>query len=164
MLNLAMIFPIMIGKTALDFEATEATAQLDSPLDQPQLGELRGQIESYLEEYTQRAGLDTVEITASELKTVARGAQILRNRQPNSVLTGCVVINMPSDCDLEFWDPNNGLRMLEQPPRQRRLKAQAKNQDLIIWPSWLEHEIHENTSEETVQIIVWTTKYKSEPQ
>ena len=159
MLNLAMIFPIMIGKTALDFAATQATAH--NPLDQPQL---REQIESYLEEYTQRAGLDTVEITGSELKTVGKGQQILRNRQPNSVLTGCVIINMPSDCDLEFWDPNNGLRMLEQPPRQRRLKAQAKTQDLIIWPSWLEHEIHENTSEDTVQIIVWTTKYKSDSQ
>ena len=148
MLNLAMIFPIMIGKTALDFDPEQVTAQSDSPLDQPELAGLREQIESYLDEYAARAGMQPVAITKSWLTTLAQGEQTLRHRQLNSAVSGMIIVVLPEDCatDLEFWDPNNGLRMHEQPPRERRLKAQANQGDLVIWPSWLEHETRKNMS------------------
>ena len=143
-----MIFPIMIGKTALDFDPAQVTAQLDSPLDHAELAGLREQIESYLDEYAARAGMQPVAITKSWLTTLAHGEQTLRHRQPNSAVSGMIIVVLPEDCDtdLEFWDPNNGLRMHEQPPRERRLKAQANQGDLVIWPSWLEHETRKNMS------------------
>ena len=143
-----MIFPILIGKTAVDFDPALITAQLDSPLDQPELAGLREQIESYLDEYAARSGMNPVAITKSWLTTLAQGEQTLRHRQPNSAVSGMIIVVLPEDCDtdLEFWDPNNGLRMLEQPPRERRLKAQAKQGELILWPSWLEHESRKNMS------------------
>ena len=167
MLNLANIFPILIGKTALDFDPVfVATALLKTPpvphlelattsygtlqncLDQPELAELRTQIESYLDEYCERAGLAPVDIIGSWYNTLGKGEQILRHRHPNCAVSGAVYVVMPldSECDLEFWDPNNGLRMHEQPPRERRLKAQANQGDLVIWPSWLEHETRKNMS------------------
>ena len=158
-----MIFPIMIGKTALDFDPAQVTAQLDSPLDHAELTGLRTQIESYLDEYAARAGMQPVAITKSWLTTLAHGEQTLRHRQLNSAVSGMIIVVLPEDCDtdLEFWDPNNGLRMLEQPPRERRLKAQAKTGELILWPSWLEHESRKNMSQLNIVSISFTANYCS---
>jgi len=159
-----MIFPIMIGKTALDFDLAQVTAlEPDSPLDLPELAGLRAEIESYLDEYASRAGMNPVMITKSWLTTLAQGEQTLRHRQLNSAVSGMVIVSLPEDCDcdLEFWDPNNGLRMLEQPPRERRLKAQAKTGDLILWPSWLEHETRKNMSQRNRVSISFNANYTS---
>lgn len=159
-----MIFPIMIGKTALDFDPAQVTAlESASPLDHAELAGLRAEIESYLDEYAARAGMNPVMITDSWLTTVAQGEQTLRHRQPNSAVSGMVIVSLPEDCDadLEFWDPNNGLRMLEQPPRERRLRAQAKTGDLILWPSWLEHESRKNTSTQPRVTVSFTANYAS---
>jgi len=183
MLNLANIFPILIGKTALTFDseavtvalqkttpvphlelATTSYGTLQNCLDQPELTELRTQIESALEEYCERAGLAPVDIIGSWYNTLAQGEQILRHRHPNSAVSGAVYVVMPLDCecDLEFWDPNNGLRMHEQPPRERRLKAQAQQGDLILWPSWLEHETRKNMSMTNRISISFNANFKPE--
>ena len=165
MLNLANIFPILIGKTALTFDTAQVTAQLaTSPLDQPELAELREQIESYLDEYAARAGMNPLAITSSWTTTLIKGEQILRHRHPNSAVSGAVYVQLPEDCqcDLEFWDPNNGLRMLEQPLKERRLRAQAQQGDLILWPSWLEHETRKNISDITRISINFNANFKSE--
>ena len=180
-----MIFPIMIGKTALDFDAEAVKLALmqvkpvphlelaqtsygtmKNCLDQPELSELRAQINLALDEYTERAGMAPVEIIGSWYNTLAQGEQILRHRHPGCAVSGAVYIQLPEDahCDLEFWDPNNGLRMLEQPSRERRLKAQAQQGDLILWPSWLEHETRKNMSTEARISISFNANYKPDSQ
>ena len=167
MLNLANIFPILIGKTALDFDPVTVTEALfktapiehlvltstsygtmQNCLDQPELAEIRAQIELALDEYCERAGLAPVEIIGSWYNSLSTGEQILRHRHPAVAVSGAVYVQLPEDslCDLEFWDPNNALRMHEKPVSERRLKAQAKTGDLVIWPSWLEHETRKNMS------------------
>ena len=183
MLNLANIFPILIGKTALDFDTEEVKAALEKTtpvshlelattsygtmqncLDQPELVELREQIESYLDEYVERAGLSPVDIVGSWYNTLGQGEQILRHRHPSCAVSGAVYVVLPEDsqCDLEFWDPNNGLRMHEQPCRERRLKAQAQQGDLILWPSWLEHETRKNMSMTNRVSISFNANFKQQ--
>jgi uncharacterized protein (TIGR02466 family) len=183
MLNLAMIFPIMIGKTALDFDPTAVMSTLAKTqpiphlelamtsygtmkdcLDDPELADLRTQIESALDEYCERAGMAPVEIVGSWYNSIAQGQSILRHRHPNCAVSGAVYVDLPADCeaDLEFWDPNNGLRMHEQPPRERRLKAQAETGNLILWPSWLEHETRKNMSQRNRVSISFNANFKQQ--
>jgi len=182
MLNLANIFPILIGKQRLEFDAEtvlQALAQtapiphlelamtsygtMKDCLDQPELADLRAQIEQCLDEYCERAGMAQVKIIGSWYNSIPQGEAILRHRHPNCAVSGAVYVDLPEDCqaDLEFWDPNNGLRMHEQPCRERRLKAQAQTGDLILWPSWLEHETRKNMSTRNRVSISFNANYKS---
>jgi uncharacterized protein (TIGR02466 family) len=182
MLNLANIFPILIGKTALDFDATAVMTTLAKTppiphlvllntsygtmkdcLDDPELADLRAQIQANLDEYTERAGLMPVEIIGSWYNSIPPGQSILRHRHPAVAVSGAVYVDLPEDCeaDLEFWDPNNGLRMHEKTVSERRLRAQAKTGDLILWPSWLEHETRKNMSQRNRVSISFNANYRS---
>jgi uncharacterized protein (TIGR02466 family) len=182
MLNLANIFPILIGKTALEFDTAAVLTILaktppiphlvllntsygtmENCLDDPELSELRAQIEAALDEYCERAGMNPVKLIGSWYNSIPPGQAILRHRHPAVAVSGVVYVDLPEDCDadLEFWDPNNGLRMHELPVRERRLKAQAKTGDLLLWPSWLEHETRKNMSKRNRVSISFNANYTS---
>jgi uncharacterized protein (TIGR02466 family) len=182
MLNLANIFPILIGKQRLEFDPAKVMTTLsktepiphlvllntsygtmENCLDDPELSDLRAQIEAALDEYTERAGIESVKLIGSWYNSIPPGQAILRHRHPAVAVSGVVYVDLPEDCDadLEFWDPNNGLRMHELPVRERRLKAQAQNQDLILWPSWLEHETRKNMSTRNRVSISFNANYAS---
>jgi uncharacterized protein (TIGR02466 family) len=62
-----------------------------------------------------------------------------------SVISGTVYMQVP-DGAIEFRSPNPYAR-LEQWPYQPTASRTPNDGDLVLWPSWLEHRVSDNTSD-----------------
>jgi hypothetical protein len=181
-LQMATIFPTVIARTTVDYDRNTVIEVLnDTPmlehnilvksswgtmincLDDERLAGLKEQATNAVVEYTKKLGLFAVKPVGSWFTVIGKGQGISRHRHPGSVVSGVIWIDLPEGSpDLEFWDPTNPLRMLEQPVMEHTLTAGATEGTLVLWPSWLEHQTIPSESEKPRISISFNCLYDNE--
>ena len=129
-----------------------------------QLNFLKEELENCLQEYTQRVGLKDVEIVNSWFNNMTTGKSIKIHRHEGSVISGAFYIKVDDkSVPLRFKSPLYPYQMLSifKTPTQYvcpDYDLKPTNGQLVLFPSWLEHETDAECGERVV--ISFNTFYK----
>ncbi len=102
-----------------------------------------------------RIGYDPIEITGCWANVLAKGAAHKAHSHPNNFLSGVYYVRTHAGTDtINFHDPRSQARVIRPPVAE--LTAENTDQvvvrvtdgTLLIFPSYLEHSVDTNTSEE----------------
>ena len=103
-----------------------------------------------------RIGNDNFEITACWANISARGASHRVHNHPNNFLSGVYYVQTQSGADtLNFHDPRNQTGIIRPPVTELteentdQVVVKVRNGTLLIFPSYLQHSVDPNTSNET---------------
>lgn len=122
----------------------------------PTFGELESEIKKHLQKYLKKLELNTTAKTLNMntcwANIMPSGAFHTSHNHPQSLISGTYYVQMPPKASaLKFEDPRYPLFMSRSP-----LKSNAKNQlhhslladpgDLILFESWLRHEVPLNST------------------
>ena len=95
------------------------------------------------------------EITACWANVLARGAAHRAHSHPNNFLSGVYYVRTyPGTDTLNFHDPRNQTGIVRPPvveltsENTDQVVVRIKNGTLLVFPSWLQHSVDTNTSEE----------------
>ena len=96
-------------------------------------------------------------ITQSWLNVVEPGGNIHRHQHSNSIISGCFYISTENDDTVVFNDPNRKSKLQVEPNQYNDWNSTAchfpaTNNKLLLFPSWLEHEVMPNESATTKRI------------
>jgi len=96
-------------------------------------------------------------ITQSWVNVVEPGGNIHRHRHSNSIISGCFYISTENDDTVVFNDPNRTSKLQVEPNEYNDWNSTAchfpaTNNRLLLFPSWLEHEVMPNESATTKRI------------
>ena len=129
-----------------------------------QLNFLKEELENCLQEYTQRVGLKDVEIVNSWFNNMTTGKSIKIHRHEGSVISGAFYIKVDDkSVPLRFKSPLYPYQMLSifKTPTQYvcpDYDLKPTNGQLVLFPSWLEHETDAECGKRVV--ISFNTFYK----
>ena len=129
-----------------------------------QLSFLKKQLDSCLQEYTNRVGLQDVEITNSWFNNMTTGKGVKIHRHEGSVISGAFYIKVDyNSVPLRFKSPLYPYQMISifKTPTQYvcpDYDLKPINGQLVLFPSWLEHETDAECGERVV--ISFNTFYK----
>lgn len=160
------IFPTPIGQFKLDFRPREiidiiervepiwhpnlkrtSYGTMQNCLDLEALQPLTAQCLRAVDEYRQLLRLQEQRIIGSWYTKTLAGEQLTAHRHPGCMISGVFYLKCPEgSADLEFIDPNNSLRMHEQPTKFLKWPIPAEVGKLILFPSWLEHDTQPNSA------------------
>jgi uncharacterized protein (TIGR02466 family) len=100
-------------------------------------------------------GYDTFEITACWATVLSRGAEHKVHCHPNNFLSGVYYVRTHVGADtINFHDPRNQTAIIRPPvvkltaENTDQVVVRVKNGTLLVFPSWLQHSVDVNTSEE----------------
>ena len=129
-----------------------------------QLKFLKEELDNCLQEYTQRVGLEDVEIIRSWFNNMTTGKSIKLHRHEGSVISGAFYIKVSDNSvPLKFKSPVYQHKMLDMfiTPTQYTCPGfdlKPISGQLVLFPSWLEHETDAECGERVV--ISFNTFYK----
>jgi uncharacterized protein (TIGR02466 family) len=102
-----------------------------------------------------RIGYDALEITGSWATVLAKGAIHKAHSHPNNFLSGVYYVRTPQGADtINFHDPRNQARVIRPPvveltaENTDQVVVRLANGTLLMFPSYLEHSVDANKSEE----------------
>jgi uncharacterized protein (TIGR02466 family) len=102
-----------------------------------------------------RIGYDEFEITACWATVLAPGASHKMHQHPNNFLSGVYYLRTYPGADtINFHDPRNQTGIMRPPvveltaQNTDQVVVRVKNGTLLVFPSWLQHSVDANTSEE----------------
>jgi uncharacterized protein (TIGR02466 family) len=102
-----------------------------------------------------RIGYDALEITGSWATVLAKGAIHKAHSHPNNFLSGVYYVRTPQGADtINFHDPRNQARVIRPPvveltaENTDQVVVRVMNGTLLVFPSYLEHSVDANVSEE----------------
>ena len=180
------LFPIPVGKYDLSFldldkiseiikqvkvEPHELLGNSDSSygteftiLYHDQLKFLKEELDNCLQEYTQRVGLEEVNIIRSWFNNMTTGKSIKLHRHEGSVISGSFYLKVnDNSVPLKFKSPVLPSKMIDMfvTPTQYAcpfFDLKPTIGQLVLFPSWLEHETDAECGERMV--ISFNTFYK----
>ena len=180
------LFPIPVGKYDLSFldldkiseiikqvkvEPHELLGNSDSSygtefsiLYHDQLKFLKEELDNCLQEYTQRVGLEEVDIIRSWFNNMTTGKSIKLHRHEGSVISGSFYLKVnDNSVPLKFKSPVLPSKMIDMfvTPTQYAcpfFDLKPTIGQLVLFPSWLEHETDAECGERMV--ISFNTFYK----
>jgi len=96
-------------------------------------------------------------ITQSWLNVIESGGNIKRHLHSNSIISGCFYVSTEKDDAILFNDPNRKIKLQVEPNEYNDWNSGAChfpviNNRLLLFPSWLEHEVMSNKSATTKRI------------
>lgn len=125
----------------------------------PVFAELLALIDPHVAEFAKAAELDlgSRKLVADSIwiNVLEPGGQHTAHIHPHSVVSGTYYVDVPEAASaIRFEDPRLGL-MMAAPPRRARASREAqvfvsvapKAGTLLLWESWLRHEVPVNTAE-----------------
>ncbi len=102
-----------------------------------------------------RIGREEVEITGCWATVLAKGASHRVHSHPNNYLSGVYYVRVPPDAGtINFHDPRSQARIIRPPvweltaENTDQVVVRVVNGTLLMFPSYLEHSVDANTSEE----------------
>lgn len=102
-----------------------------------------------------RIGYDAVEITGCWATVLAPGALHRAHSHPNNYLSGVYYVRTPAGADtINFHDPRNQTGVIRAPVVELtsgntdQVVVRVSNGTLLMFPSYLEHSVDANASEE----------------
>lgn len=102
-----------------------------------------------------RVGYDAFEITGCWATVLSKGASHRVHSHPNNFLSGVYYARVPSGADtINFHDPRNQTGIIRPPvveltaENTDQVVIKVKNGTLLVFPSYLEHSVDANRSEE----------------
>ena len=102
-----------------------------------------------------RIGNDAFEITGCWATVLAKGAMHKAHSHPNNFLSGVYYVRTPQGADtINFHDPRNQARVIRPPvveltaENTDQVVVRVANGTLLVFPSYLEHSVDANMSEE----------------
>ena len=102
-----------------------------------------------------RLGYDAFEITGCWATVLAKGAMHKAHSHPNNFLSGVYYVRTPLGADtINFHDPRNQARVIRPPvveltaENTDQVVVKVTNGTLLVFPSYLEHSVDANMSEE----------------
>ena len=102
-----------------------------------------------------RIGYDAVEITGCWANVLAKGAAHKAHSHPNNFLSGVYYVRThPGTDTLNFHDPRNQAGVIRPPvveltaENTDQVVVKVKNGSLLVFPSYLQHSVDTNISEE----------------
>ena len=102
-----------------------------------------------------RIGYDTFEITGCWANVLAKGAAHKAHSHPNNFLSGVYYVGThPGTDTLNFHDPRNQAGVIRPPvveltaENTDQVVVRVKNGTLLVFPSYLQHSVDANMSEE----------------
>ena len=125
---------------------------------------LKQELDNCLQEYTQRVGLEEVEIIRSWYNNMSTGKSIKLHRHEGSVISGAFYLKVnDNSVPLKFKSPVLPSKMIDMfiTPTQYACSffdLKPTIGQLVLFPSWLEHETDAECGERVV--ISFNTFYK----
>ena len=122
----------------------------------PQLKFLKEELDNCLQEYTQRVGLENVDIIRSWFNNMTTGKSIKLHRHEGSVISGAFYVKVSDNTvPLKFKSPVLSSKMLDMfiTPTQYAcpyFDLKPTTGQLVLFPSWLEHETDVECGERVV--------------
>jgi uncharacterized protein (TIGR02466 family) len=118
----------------------------------PTFAELELCIRKHVFKYLKRLGLsvpkDQVTMTTCWVNIMEEGCTHPLHIHPQSIISGTFYLKMPSKASaIRFEDPRYGLFM-HRPPQTTHVSLSAKPGDLILFESWLRHDVPLNLAKE----------------
>jgi uncharacterized protein (TIGR02466 family) len=102
-----------------------------------------------------RIGYDALEITGCWSTVLAKGAAHRAHTHPNNFLSGVYYVRTPPGADtINFHDPRNQAKVIRPPVVELtagntdQVVVRVMNGTLLMFPSYLEHSVDANMSEE----------------
>ena len=129
-----------------------------------QLKFLKEELDNCLQEYTQRVGLEEINIIRSWLNNMTTGKSIKLHRHEGSVISGAFYLKVDDNSvPLKFKSPVLSNKMIDMfiTPTQYAcpfFDLKPTIGQLVLFPSWLEHETNAECGERVV--ISFNTFYK----
>jgi len=126
---------------------------------------LKEELDKCLQEYTQRVGLENVEIVRSWYNNMTTGERIRLHRHEGSVISGAFYPKVDDkSVPLKFKSPILSHKMIDMylTPTQYGcpfFDNKPTNGQLVLFPGWLEHEAEPECGERIV--ISFNTFYRS---
>ena len=114
-------------------------------------------------EYFKFVGFDMINLETTRLGVVwanvnSKYSYHEQHIHPNSFLSGVYYVKVPKNSgQINFIDPKNSMRSLElEPDRTKQLTDPLRRQIdvtpedglLLLFPSWLSHEVQQNTTDD----------------
>jgi len=126
---------------------------------------IKSRIQACVDEYTRDLGLEPVGITNSWFNKIGQGHRVERHKHECSVVSGALYIHADKgSVPLRLHNPVNQLRMFEHIETNNFLN-QAYHEvpcitgQLVLFPSWLEHDTLNNTTDSRITVSFNTTYY-----
>jgi uncharacterized protein (TIGR02466 family) len=129
-----------------------------------QLSFLKKELDNCLQEYRQRVGLQDVEIANSWFNNMATGTSTQLHRHEGSVISGAFYLKIDDkSVPLRFKSPVHPYKMLDIFKKPTKygcpfFELTPISGQLVLFPSWLEHETAPECGERVV--ISFNTFYK----
>ena len=144
-----------------DFPGYTSYASLtDLPWRFPIFGDLVKALDKHVAAFAKDAGFDladkTLELEDIWINILPEGGIHTAHIHPHSVVSGTTYVSMPDGASaIKFEDPRHAM-MMAAPPRLKDAPADRQNfiyvqpavGDVLLWESWLRHEVPMNMSEE----------------
>ena len=155
---------IAFDKIRLIPNSTYHGRQAGGILDHPALVDLRSVLESTVQHWAATVGCRPIYINHSWLNRYGRGDRVERHRHEMSVVSAVLFVHADLDsCALTFHSPIEQLRMFEQSQGSTTFYNEnyrdfaAGTGQLVIFPSWLQHDTLDNQSDLRVTLSFNTT-------
>ncbi len=118
----------------------------------PTFAELELLIRKHVFKYVKQLGLgvskNQLTMSTCWVNVMEEGCTHALHIHPQSVISGTFYLKMPSKSSaIRFEDPRYGLFM-HRPPQNTHISLSAKPGDLILFESWLRHDVPLNLSKE----------------
>lgn len=116
----------------------------------PTFAELEKSIRTHVVKYLKQLKLQVPDLAMSTCwaNIMGEGCTHPLHIHPQSVISGTYYLKMPLGASaLRFEDPRYGLFM-NRPPQDTHVSLKAQEGDLILFESWLRHDVPINTSKE----------------
>jgi uncharacterized protein (TIGR02466 family) len=130
----------------------------DLPLRSPEIAELVGHLDQHVKAFARELDLDlgrrALSLDSIWINILDAGGAHAAHIHPHSVLSGTYYVAVPAGASaIKFEDPRLGL-MMAAPPRKATARRQnrtfvsvaPKAGTLLLWESWLRHEVPPNRS------------------
>jgi len=115
-----------------------------------------------------RIGEDAIEITGSWATVLAKGAMHKAHTHPNNFLSGVYYVRTSQGADtIQFHDPRTQARVIRPPvveltaENTDQVVVRVKNGTLLMFPSYLEHSVDANMSDEERISISFNVMFSS---
>jgi uncharacterized protein (TIGR02466 family) len=118
----------------------------------PTFAELEGHIRKHVFKYLRRVKLvvpkDQLSMTTCWVNIMEEGCTHPLHIHPKSIISGTFYLKIPTQASaIRFEDPRYGLFM-NRPAQSTHVSIAAKSGDLLLFESWLRHDVPLNFSKE----------------
>lgn len=130
---------------ATDYASPRTTSQQDCRciLTHLDLAALSDYIHTHVDAYYPSSE-PSIKLTRSWFNVCNTGDGQIWHSHARAIVSGTLYITVP-DGSIEFRSPNPYTRNQEWPYAPTAIRTPSPG-DVVLWPSWLEHRVHANTS------------------